>query len=130
MSEIERLFSPDRRFFILLGRDEIRMSHWITSMALWQSSPERPILQLGDSLWSAEQVHWHADSSCLSVELRRYPGDAPTLVVDIYPDQRLVRLPALPGAAALRFEELESYLELYYAQHRGRPSVRGDQDNG
>jgi hypothetical protein len=118
MDEVQRIFSPDRRFFVLLSISEIRMSHWITSAALWEDSPRRLLLQLGSSLWSAEQVTWQADGTCLTVELRRYPGDAPALQLDIYPGQQHVIPRGLMDAASIRFEDLDQYLEIYYQQHR------------
>ena len=118
MSDVQRLYSPNRRHFVLLGSYEMRMSHWLTSAALWEAEPPSMLLELGASLWSAEQVAWSADSTCLTVELRRYPGDAPTIRLDIYPDQRSI-VPRVPGdVARLRFEQLESYLEACYQRQR------------
>jgi hypothetical protein len=118
MSNIQRLFSPDRRFFVLLDSYEMRMSHWVTSAALWEAASQRVILELGAGLWSAEHVLWSADSTGVTVELRRYPGDAPAIQLDVYPEQRSIT-PHAPGdAAPLRFEQLEEYLESYYQRHR------------
>jgi hypothetical protein len=123
MSDVQRLYSPDQRYFVLLGSYEMRMSHWVTSAALWEAAPQRILLELGASLWSAEQVLWSSDSTCLTVELRRYPGDAPALLIDIYPAQRSI-VPRAPGdEAPIRFEQLESYLEVYYRRHRGATSA-------
>ena len=118
MSDIKRIFSPDRRFFVLLSSYEMRMSHWVTSAALWESASQRMLLELGASLWSTEQALWSADSTCLTVEMRRYPGDAPAIQLDIYSAQHSIVPRAPDNAAPIRFEQLESYLELYYQRHR------------
>jgi hypothetical protein len=119
MSDIQRLFSPNKQFFVLLSRYEIRMSHWITSAALWEATPERLLLFLGNAWWSTEQLVWRDDSSSVSAEMRRYPGDVPAILIDIYPEEQSI-VPNTPaGTAPIRFEELEQYLEQYY-QNRTR----------
>ena len=118
MNDNQRLFSPDQRFFILLGSFEIRMSHWITNASLWESSPKCMILQFGSSLWSTEQVTWHADSTYLTAKLRRYPGDAPIVLLNIYPDERLITHHTPTNTTSIKFEDLNQYLESYYQQHQ------------
>ena len=61
MSDIQQIGSPNQRFFILLTSSEMRMSHWVTSAALWAAHPPRLLLEIGD---------WHGAAS-------RSPG-APT----------------------------------------------------
>jgi hypothetical protein len=127
MSDTQQLYSSDQRFFLLLERSEIRMSHWITNTTLWESTPRRALLQLGDWSWSTEQASWHADSTCLNVELRRYPGDAPALLLDIYPVQRLI-VPRTPADTAwIEFDGLEQYLERYYQRHRRATTETSEQ---
>lgn len=120
MSETQRIDSPDRRYYLLLVSTEMRMSHWLTGATLWQRAPQRQLLQLGDGLWSCEQVVWSADSQAVAVSLRRYPGDAPPLLLDLYPERQL----AIPRAPAdvqpLPFAELAAFLERWYAQHSAR----------
>jgi hypothetical protein len=119
MSDMQRIFSPNKRFFLLLSRDEIRMSHWITSATLWETTPERALVLLGNAWWSTEQLVWRDDSSCVTVELRRYPGDVPAILLDIYPEQRSI-VPHTPaGTAPIPFEELNQYLEGYYQNYAG-----------
>jgi hypothetical protein len=126
MSDIQRLFSPNKRFFILLSSYEIRMSHWIISAALWEATPERELLLLGDACWSTERVVWHDNSTCVTAELRRYPGDVPAIQIDIYPEQLSI-VPHTPtGTVPLSFEGLDQYLERYY-QQRSRTSPASDQ---
>ena len=118
MSDIQRLDSPDQRFYILLTSDEIRMSHWVTSAALWERDPQRLLLEIGQWLWSSEQIDWSADSQRVTIGLRRYPGDAPRIVIDIYPDRQIV-VPHAPAETQLvPFEALNPFLERYYEQHR------------
>src|SRR5690242_21159716 len=96
MSDIQQIDSPDQRYYLLLANNEMRMSHWVTSAALWERATPRLLLQIGDGLWSSEQIAWSADSQVVTVGLRRYPGDAPGLVIDCYPAQQI----AIPHAPA------------------------------
>ena len=119
ISDPQQIDSPDQRYAIHLVSTEMRMSHWVTSAALWESDPPRLLLQIGNGLWSSEQIAWSADSRIVTVGLRRYPGDAPGIVIDIYPEQRLV-IPQPPAdTQPLPFAELNTFLERYYAHHRG-----------
>jgi hypothetical protein len=118
MSEIRRIASPDGRYELLLASNEMRMSHWVTRAALWERASQRLLLQLGDGLWSSEDFTWSADSRVVTVGLRRYPGDAPSIVIAIYPEQEIV-IPRAPAETQpLPFAELNTFLERYYAQHR------------
>ena len=118
LDNVERNFSPDGRFFVLLGAYEMRMSHWVTAGALWQVGLQQALLTLGPSLWSTEKCSWSPDSSCLSAALRRYPGDAPTIELDIFPDRQVV-IPWLPAATGvIPFEKLDGFLEDFYEQTR------------
>jgi hypothetical protein len=117
MSDVQHLYSPDQRFFVLLAYSEMRMSHWIANGALYESVSRQEILRLGDSLWSTEQVTWRSDSACLTVTLHRYPGDAPALLLDIYPDQHLIVSRTPLNTVTMRFDQLDLYLERYYQPH-------------
>ena len=118
MSDIQRLDSPDQRFYILLTSNEMRMSHRVTSAALWERDSQRLLLQIGDGLWSSEEIAWSADSRGVTVGIRRYPGDVPGMVMDIYPEQRIV-IPHPPAdTQPLPFAALNTFLENYYEQHR------------
>ena len=118
LNNVERKFSPDGRFFVLLGAYEMRMSHWVTAGALWEVGAQQVLLSLGPSLWSTEKCSWSADSSCLLVVLRRYPGDAPTIELEVFPDRQIV-LPRLPaGTGVIPFEKLDGFLENFYEKTR------------
>ena len=118
MNDIQRLDSPDRRFSILLTSNEMRMSHWVTSASLWERDPQRLLLEIGQSLWSSERIDWSADSQRVTIGLRRYPGDAPGTVIDIYPDRQIVVPHAPAETQPLPFGALNPFLECYYEQHR------------
>jgi len=118
MSDIQRRNSPNQRFFILLASNEMRMSHWVTSAALWASDPQSLLLEIGDWQWSSEQITWSADSQRVTIELRRYPGDAPGIVIDIYPERQIVLAHAPAETQPIPFAALNPFLERYYAQHR------------
>jgi hypothetical protein len=118
MSDIQQIDSPDQRYYLLLASNEMRMSHCVTSAALWERASQRLLLQIGDGLWSSEQIAWSADSRAVTVGLRRYPGDAPGVVLDIYPEQQIVIPHAPAETQPLPFAALNTFLEHYYEQHR------------
>jgi hypothetical protein len=90
----------------------------VTSAALWERAPQRLLLEIGDWQWSSEQIAWSADSERVTIGLRRYPGDAPGIVIDIYPVRQII-LPHAPAAPQpLPFAALDAFLERYYQQHR------------
>ena len=118
MSDIQQIDSPDQRYYLLLSYHEMRMSHWVTSAALWERASQRLLLEIGDGLWSSEEIAWSSDSHTVTVRLRRYPGDAPGIVIDIYPDQQIA-IPHPPAATQpLPFAAFNAFLEHYYTQHR------------
>ena len=121
MSDIQRIASPDQRYFIQLERTEMRMSHWIMNASLWEHMPQRLLLEIGDWQWSSEQMSWSADSHLVTIELRRYPGDAPGIVLDIHPDSQVVIPHAPTDTQPLPFRALNAFLERYYQQHRRTP---------
>jgi GNAT superfamily N-acetyltransferase len=73
MSEIRRIASPDGRYELLLASTEMRMSHWVTSAALWERASQRLLLQLGGGLWSSEEITWSADSRVVIEDLYVQP---------------------------------------------------------
>lgn len=118
MSDMQRIDSPDQRYYLLLASNEMRMSHWVMNAALWERESQRQLLQIGDWQWSSEQITWSADSRMVTVGLRRYPGDAPGLLIDIYPEQQIVIPHAPAETQTLPFAQLNPFLERYYARHR------------
>ncbi|MDZ4719124.1 MAG: hypothetical protein SH847_11785 [Roseiflexaceae bacterium] len=118
MSDMQQIASPDQRYYLLLVSNEMRMSHWVISAALWERDPQRLLLEIGDWQWSSEQITWSADSQVVTIALRRYPGDAPGIVIDIYPERQMV-IPRAPAETQpLPFAALNAFLERYYAHHR------------
>jgi hypothetical protein len=118
MSDSRQIDSPDQRYYLLLANNEMRMSHWVTNAALWERASQRLLLQIGSGLWSSEQIVWSADSRVVTIDLRRYPGDAPGTVIDIYPNQQII-IPHPPAdTQPLPFAELNAFLERYYERHR------------
>jgi hypothetical protein len=118
MSDIQQIDSPDQRYYLLLISNEMRMSHSVINAALWEHNPERLLLEIGDWQWSSEQIIWSANSERVTIALRRYPGDAPGIVIDIYPEQQIVIPHAPAETQPLPFTALNTFLERYYAQHR------------
>ena len=118
MGDSRQIASPDQRYYLLLANNEMRMSHWVTNAALWERASQRLLLQIGNGLWSSEQIVWSADSRVVTIDLRRYPGDAPGMVIDIYPDQQNI-IPHPPAdTQPLPFAQLNAFLERYYERYR------------
>ncbi|MBX0329662.1 hypothetical protein K2Z83_18485 [Oscillochloris sp. ZM17-4] len=118
MSDVQSIVSPDGRYALQLEHVEMRMSHWVMGATLWERAAQRLVLRIGDGLWSSEQIAWSADSQMVTVGLRRYPGDVPGLVIDIYPGRQIV-IPRAPAEEApLRFAELNPFLERHRVNHR------------
>jgi hypothetical protein len=107
--DIQQIASPDQRYYLLLASNEMRMSHSVTIAALWERASARLLLQIGDGLWSCEDIVWSTDSRVVTVGLRRYPGDAPGIVLDMYPQQQLVIPHAPDETQPLPFAQLNTF---------------------
>ncbi len=118
MSEAQYYASPNGRFFIAVGSYEMRMSHWVNSAALWRSQPRQLLLELGDSLWSTDSMEWSKDSRQVRVEMRRYPGDAPSITLDLLPDEALAVPHALVDTAPISFSAFNNFLDDFYRRRR------------
>lgn len=118
--DIEQRFSPDGNFAVVLASYEMRMSHWVNRASLRNVPADEYILNIGDALWSADTVTWKDDSTAVTLEMRRYPGDVPGLTVDLEPANQIARVHTLEGSAAIPFAKLSDWLEKYYRQHRPR----------
>lgn len=120
MSEAQYSPSPNGQFFIAVGSYEMRMSHWVNSAALWRSEPRELLLELGDSLWSTDSIEWSDDSRRVTVGMRRYPGDALPIMLDLSP----VEMIAVPHAPAdtlpIPFSSLNAFLDRFYQQNQRR----------
>ena len=68
MSNIHQIDSPDRRYYLLLVSNEMRMSHWVTSASLRESAPQRLLLEIGDWQWSSEDIVWSVSSERVTEE--------------------------------------------------------------
>jgi len=107
--------SPCGRFALVIASNEVRMSHWIESAALFAMPREDLVAELGGSDWSLSQAQWSADDTALSVILRRYPGDAPPLEARL----DLVAMTASVDAGTREpLSHLSRELERWYQNHR------------
>ena len=75
--------SPDGRSAIIVAVVSMRMSHEVEHAVLYALPEERPIAEIGNTLWSAERILWTDAGRGVATELRRYPGDAPGVTVTI-----------------------------------------------
>lgn len=115
---LEQRFSPDGNFALVLAPYEMRMSHWVNWASLWDVQAQKYTLSIGDELWSADTVTWQTDSTSVTLEMRRYPGDVPGLTVDLEPANQIAHVHSLEGSAAIPFAKLSDWLEKYYRQHQ------------
>ena len=120
MIQPDRFPSPDGRFHVLRGVHEVKMSHWILAAGLWETRGNRLLTSLGTSEWSTDDVVWAPDSSFVTVTLRRYPGDAPSVVVDLHPETRKAVPRVREEVPPLPFEGLSLFLESFYRRNRYR----------
>ena len=97
MSDIQQIDSPDLRFFIRLASNEMRMSHWVTSAALWERAPltQREIgelLSLDPATVSPLVRRLEAGGL---VQRQRHPDDERALQVTLTPRGAGLRAQAL-----------------------------------
>ncbi len=118
MSEVQRHLSPDGRYCIAVGSYEMRMSHWINSAALLRIEPRELLLDMGDSLWSTDLVEWSADSRRVTVEMRRYPGDGPSITLDLLPDEMLAVPHAPADTQPVSFASFNTFLDDFHHRRR------------
>jgi len=112
--------SPDGKYVVTLVAEEMRMSHWLDLPILSAVEGMQRLLDLSDSLWSADSVIWSDDSGRVSLEMRRYPGDAPGVSVEIDVKTRTSRVRTPSESPALPLAELLGWLERWYPSHRLR----------
>lgn len=108
--------SPDGKFAVVVAPEEMCMSHWINSAAIWSLETSTMLLMLGQDLWSTDTITWSADHG-LQVDMRRYPGDVPGIKVAVDLDKRIVQVTSPTESASISFQQLNVWLEQYYRQH-------------
>jgi hypothetical protein len=119
MSYTKRHPSPDGAFYVLTADHEVRMSHWISSASLHAASPDALLTDVGGSGWSADRIEWGDGGRAVTLSLRRYPGDAPSVEVRLFPADRVAEV----DGRSLAFAELSSALEDFYRRNRKRSSL-------
>lgn len=114
MSNLTEYPSPDTEYRVVLAAYEMRMSHWVESAALWRSGDSRALLLVGDDMWSADSVHWSEDSVQVTLEMRRYPGDAPGITVILFPTRAEATVQTPKGSETVSFSRLSRYMNDCY----------------
>jgi hypothetical protein len=109
--------APDGRHAMLIAANEVRMSHWIESAALYTMPDETLVAALGGSGWSTDRIAWSPDGGTVTLDLRRYPGDAPGVTVEIDLKRHTARI---ADGADLPVAGLSAALEEDYRQRGGR----------
>ena len=80
----EEHLSPDGLYKIVVGFNEMRMSHWVQTPSLYHVQTNK-ILFDAPSLWSADSVKWSPDSDFVHMNMRLYPGSKPGIELRLYP---------------------------------------------
>jgi hypothetical protein len=77
--------APDGRSAIIVAPLSMRMSHEVWQAVLYTLPDERPIAEIGNSLWNADRITWTDEGRGVGFDLCRYPGDTPgvSVVIDI-----------------------------------------------
>lgn len=112
------LYSPDGRRAVLFNAYEMRMSHWVEAPMVIETGGKTVLFSLGDFPWSADGAKWSADSRQVTLFLRRYPGDAPNVTVEVDCDANLTRIHAPGEDAAVSLNGAAAWLEGWYARSR------------
>lgn len=116
----EAKVSPDGNYVVVIAPNEMRMSHWINSAAIWEIASSKVVVVLGGELWSTDYVAWKPDHA-LEVGMRRYPGDVPRLTAAVDLDGERVQITSSAENATVSFQELNTWLERYYRQQSRNP---------
>src|SRR4051812_23191403 len=94
--------SPDGKYAVVIAPNEMRMSHWIYSAAVWNIETSTMLVGLGEDLWSTDTVAWTGEHA-LKVEMRRYPGDVPGITATLDLDQQTVQITSSTESASVPF---------------------------
>ena len=94
------------------------MSHWVDRPVLMLALTNQPILDLGDSLWSADRVNWSNDSYSVTLDLRRYPGDVPGVQLRVDLQRNIVYIYTPYEQAELDPPLVLKWLEAYYKRSK------------
>jgi hypothetical protein len=104
--------SPDGFFDVVTSANEVRMSHWVETPALYDLRSQRQLFAL-DPQWSADAITWAADSETVTIKLRKYPGDVPGLTVAIDFPSSQATLITRGGTEHTPVAELDDWLNGY-----------------
>jgi hypothetical protein len=123
MEDIERIPSPDGAYTVILVSVEMRMSHWLAQPLIVETASNRTILDLTPTLWSADAVQWSDDSAHVTLQMRRYPGDAPgaTVIVDL--SAQVAEIASPEQTAQVPLSHLLQLLAAYYERNRRSPQA-------
>jgi hypothetical protein len=108
--------SPDGRSAIIVAVISMRMSHEVEHAVLYELPEERPLAEIGNSLWSADRITWTDEGRGVEFDLRRYPGGAPGVSVAIDIGRSYARIDAGPETP---LNELSAALEADYWRRVG-----------
>ncbi|MGA7340678.1 MAG: hypothetical protein WBX18_08770 [Terracidiphilus sp.] len=69
-----RCTSPDRRYVIYVRPEEMKMSQWVFTPEMIDSTTNRVVFHPRDSGWTLDKAVWQT-ASLVAMTLRKYPGD-------------------------------------------------------
>jgi hypothetical protein len=74
--------SPDGRFLLRFGGQEMRMSHWVMEPSIEERATGRSVMPWLSGLWDGA-VTFTNTSGVVEIEMRKYPGNLPGFVVTV-----------------------------------------------
>ena len=111
------LHSPGGTRYIVLNAIEAFNSQWVENGTLYRTSDNAILAQFGEWQWHVDRAVWNGEDR-VELQLRRYPGDAPGLVLRVDLATRLAHTSTDDKTVPL--DELTGWLELWYQINRQR----------
>jgi hypothetical protein len=109
----KKQFSPDGRWVVEFNTFEMRMSHWVQAPILKECATGNVLLDLSDLVWSADEVSWDDASRWVTLGMRRYPGNLPSVILGIAVRDRKAELYLPQAMERLTTEQVPTRLEAY-----------------
>ena len=118
VDDTERIPAPDGAYTVFLVPVEMKMSHRLAQPLIIETATNRTVLDLTDTSWSADAVRWSDDSVRVTLDMRRYPGDAPGLTATIDLHMETAAIASAAESVTVPLGQLARWLEAFYRRHQ------------